>query len=87
MCNSYKTEALKMFGKHILDLAPSQINNRNSEGSFIALKNGDILFVYTRYGGAGHYDHCTADLYGMISSDDGESFSDPFLVFSLACLL
>ena len=71
-----------MFGKHILDLAPSQINNRNSEGSFIALKNGDILFVYTRYGGAGHYDHCTADLYGMISSDDGESFSDPFLVFS-----
>ena len=38
-----------MFGKHILDLAPSRTNNRNSEGSFITLKNGNILFVYTRY--------------------------------------
>ena len=58
-----------MFGKHILDLAPSQTNNRNSEGSFITLKNGNILFVYTRYRGAGHGDECTADLYGMISAD------------------
>ena len=71
-----------MFGKHILDLAPSQTNNRNSEGSFITLKNGDILFVYTRYRGAGHGDECTADLYGMISTDGGESFGEPFLVFS-----
>ena len=71
-----------MFGKHILDLAPSQTNNRNSEGSFITLKNGDILFVYTRYRGAGHGDECTADLYGMTSADGGDSFGDPFLVFS-----
>ena len=71
-----------MFGKHILDLAPSQTNNRNSEGSFITLKNGEILFVYTRYRGAGHGDECTADLYGMISTDGGESFGEPFLVFS-----
>ena len=71
-----------MFGKHILDLAPSLTNNRNSEGSFITLKNGNILFVYTRYRGAGHGDECTADLYGMISSDGGESFGEPFSVFS-----
>ena len=71
-----------MFGKHILDLAPSQTNNRNSEGSFITLKNGNILFVYTRYRGAGHGDECTADLYGMISADNGESFGEPFLVIS-----
>lgn len=71
-----------MLGKQICDLAPSQTNNRNSEGSFILLKNGDILFVYTRYRGAGHEDECTADLYGMLSSDDGESFGEPFLVFS-----
>ncbi len=71
-----------MLGKHILDLAPSQMNNRNSEGSFITLKNGDILFVYTRYRGAGHNDECTADLCGMISTDEGETFGAPFLVFS-----
>ena len=68
--------------KHILDLAPSQNNNRNSEGAFITLENGDILFVYTRYRGAGYDDECTADLYGMISTDEGESFEEPFLVFS-----
>ncbi len=71
-----------MFGKHILDLAPSQTNNRNSEGSFITLKNGNVLFVYTRYRGAGHNDECTADLYGMVSVDGGESFGEPFLVVS-----
>ena len=71
-----------MFGKHICDLAPSQTNNRNSEGAFITLKNGDILFIYTRYRGNGNGDECTADLYGMISADDGESFGEPFLVFS-----
>ena len=71
-----------MFGKHICDLAPSQWNNRNSEGSFITLKNGNILFIYTRYRGVGHHDECTADLYGMISTDGGESFGEPFPVFS-----
>ena len=71
-----------MIERHICDLAPSSDNNRNSEGAFIELKNGNILFVYTRYRGAGHGDECTADLYGMISADEGEHFSDPFLVFT-----
>ncbi len=71
-----------MIGKHVCDLAPSRTNNRNSEGSFLTLKNGEILFVYTRYRGAGHHDECTADLYGLLSTDDGESFGEPFLVFS-----
>lgn len=71
-----------MPGKWICDLAPSQENNRNSEGAFITLKNKDILFVYTRYGNAGHGDECVADLYGMVSKDGGESFGEPFLVVS-----
>ncbi len=72
----------QMFGKHILDLAPGQENNRNSEGSFITLQNGNILFIYTRYRGEGHHDECTADLYGMVSTDGGESFGEPYPVFS-----
>lgn len=71
-----------MTEKHICDLAPNRDNNRNSEGAFIDLKNGQILFVYTRYRGTGHGDECAADLYGMISADDGEHFGEPFLVFS-----
>ena len=71
-----------MFGKKICDLAPGQTNNRNSEGAFITLKNGNILFIYTRYRAAGHDDECTADLYGMLSADEGESFGEPFPVFT-----
>ena len=37
-----------MFGKFICDLAPTPENRRNSEGCFLTLKDGRILFVYTR---------------------------------------
>lgn len=67
-------------GRKICDLIPCEENNRNSEGSFIQLKNKDILFVYSRYGGNGLTDHATSDLYGIISHDDGESFGEPFPV-------
>ncbi|MBR5505885.1 MAG: exo-alpha-sialidase [Clostridia bacterium] len=72
-----------MFGKIICDLPPTKDNNRNSEGSFIKLKNGNIMFVYSRYGEKGCGDSDKADLYAMISTDDGETFSTPYL--SLAC--
>ena len=68
----------------VLDLAPSQGNPRNSEGAFITLKNGDILFVYSRYGGESWRDHAQADLYGIISKDNGLSFSEPFLVLPMS---
>jgi len=36
----------------VLDLDPGPDNPRNSEGAFVTLKSGRILFVYTRfYGG------------------------------------
>ena len=68
-----------MFGKHILDLAPTPENRRNSEGCFLTLKDGRLLFVYTRYGAEGYHDGCNADLYGIISEDNGETFGEPFL--------
>lgn len=71
-----------MIGKIICDLIPNESNNRNSEGAFIRLKNNDILFVYTRYRGHGKEDHSEADLYGLISCDNGESFGEPVLIFS-----
>lgn len=71
-----------MIGKIICDLAPSKQNNRNSEGAFIKLKNGELLYAYTRYRGEGHGDSCKADLYGIISNDNGESFGKEFLLLS-----
>ena len=67
-----------MYGKIICDLAPSENNNRNSEGSFITLNNGDILFAYSRYGGEGDDDGSVSDIYACISTDGGETFSEPY---------
>ena len=67
----------------ILDLAPTKENRRNSEGDFILLKDGSILFVYSRYG-AGDGDGDAADLYAIRSSDGGRSFSEPRLLVSRA---
>lgn len=54
-------------------LAPSEENPRNSEGDFIALKDGRVLFVYTHFtGGAG--DHATAHLAGRYSADGGATW-------------
>lgn len=71
-----------MIGKTICDLIPNKSNNRNSEGAFIKLKNGNLLFAYTRYRDGGYDDHEPADIYGMLSEDDGESFGSPFLLLS-----
>jgi hypothetical protein len=67
-----------MYGKIIKDLVPSAENKRNSEGSFIDLENGDILFVYSRYGSYCADDNSPADLYACISHDSGDSFGEPY---------
>ncbi len=67
-----------MIGKILCDLVPDSTNERNSEGAFLPLQNGDILFAYTRYRNGGFDDHCTADIYGLLSHDGGESFGHPF---------
>ena len=56
-------------------LAPTEENPRNSEGDFIALKDGRTLFVYTHFtGGSG--DHSTAHLAGRFSSNGGETWDE-----------
>lgn len=57
-----------------LALSPSENNPRNSEGDFIELRDGRILFVYTHFvGGAG--DHDNAYLASRVSADRGRSWS------------
>jgi len=46
----------------VLELLSGPGNPRNSEGSFVALKDGRILYVYTHYNGASWHDHASADL-------------------------
>lgn len=58
-----------------LKLSPGDNNPRNSEGAFVTLKNGNILFVYTRYSGKKSGDHDPAILASRISPDGGKTWS------------
>lgn len=59
-----------------LQLNPGTDNPRNSEGDFITLGDGRILFVYTHYTGVSTDDHAPAFLAGRYSSDGGKTWSD-----------
>ncbi|HEY1378779.1 MAG TPA: sialidase family protein, partial [Gemmataceae bacterium] len=56
-------------------LPPGPGNPRNSEGSFLPLADGRVLFVYTRFtGGAG--DNAAAALAARCSADGGRTWTD-----------
>jgi hypothetical protein len=56
-------------------LPPGPGNPRNSEGSFIQLKDGRVLLVYSHFIGGGG-DNSAAYLAGRFSSDNGHTWSD-----------
>lgn len=60
----------------VLSLQPSLDNPRNSEGDFINLKDGRILFVYSHYYGTSASDHATAYLAGRYSNDGGKTWME-----------
>lgn len=64
----------------VLDLAPGPGNQRNSEGSFLRMADGTILFAYSRYRAAGYGDHCACDIALVRSGDEGESWSAPEII-------
>lgn len=59
----------------VLKLAPNDNNPRNSEGAFVTLKNGRILFIYSHYTGTGSGDHDPAYLAGRYSDDGGKTWT------------
>jgi hypothetical protein len=63
----------------VLDLDPSKDNPRNSEGGFITLKSGRVLFVYTRFYGRAD-DASPAQLVSIDSADAGLTWSKPHKV-------
>ena len=63
-------------------LPPREGNPRNSEGSFIRNKNGDILFAYSRYHGDSVHDHASCDIAMIVSSDEGETWSKERIIAS-----
>lgn len=68
----------------VQDIKSGENNPRNSEGDFITLKDGRILFVYSKYTGSSTSDFAPANLVGRYSSDGGKTWTntDPILVKS-----
>jgi Neuraminidase (sialidase) len=62
-------------GPRKTNLLPPAVNNpRNSEGDFLPLKDGLLLFVYTKFTG-GTADHARAHLAARYSGDAGRTWS------------
>lgn len=70
----YQTKEIDGVEKNRL-LPPKEGNPRNSEGDFIQLKDGRILFVFTKFTGSGG-DHGAAHLAGRYSSDGGSTWTN-----------
>jgi predicted neuraminidase len=65
----------KIVNDVVLELNPTESNPRNSEGAFITLSDGTIMFAYTRYYG-GAADHSKADIVGRYSADGGNTWTE-----------
>lgn len=63
-----------MLLKHLLDLPPVPGNPRNSEGAFLPLRDGRVLFVYSRFSGSVQ-DDAAAELWALTL--DGDTASPP----------
>ena len=59
----------------VLELPPGPNNPRNSEGAFLSLNDGRIMFAYSRYYGKSSSDHATADIAARYSSDKGATWT------------
>lgn len=66
--------------KLVLDIEPTSTNGRNSEGSFLRLKDGTIMFAYSRYSSASANDHANCDIAAIYSGDEGETWSEPSII-------
>lgn len=74
-CNSNQPIS-KDSGKEItIRLEPKEGNPRNSEGDFIQLNDGSILFVYTHFT-SGTGDNASAYLAGRYSYDQGKTWTN-----------
>ncbi len=59
----------------VLNLDTGRNNPRNSEGDFITLKDGKILFIYSHFTGTSGSDFGNGYLASRISKDDGKTWS------------
>jgi hypothetical protein len=65
----------RLQGATVIPLLPPRPGNpRNTEGAFVTLRDGRILFAYTKFTG-GDDDHAAAIIAGRFSADGGRTWS------------
>jgi hypothetical protein len=67
-------------GKVVLELPPGGNNPRNSEGDFVTLNDGRILFAYSRFTGDVGHDDAPSDVVALTSSNGGERWGNETVV-------
>ena len=72
---SENSETTNADNRIVLELPPRDNNPRNSEGAFVTLGDGRILFAYTHFYGDNWRDDATARICGRISTDSGLTWS------------
>ena len=79
-------EKPNILSSRLVAMLPRGDNNpRNSEGDFAVLKNGDILFAYSRYVGESGDDDAPCNVAALRSHDGGKSFAPvPFYLAQAA---
>lgn len=63
------------------DLDPTREHPRHTEGSFVTLNSGRILFNYSQFS-EGQHDHSPSDIAEIHSDDQGRTWSRPRVVIS-----
>ena len=67
----------------VCEIAPNAVYTRNSEGDFIRLADGRLLFAYTRYLDQ-YSDDAASSIVAMVSDDEGETWSEAWEVLNAA---
>ncbi|MCB0687101.1 MAG: exo-alpha-sialidase [Saprospiraceae bacterium] len=73
-CGNNKEEHVAQEISTVLRIPPTEGNPRNSEGDFIELEDGSILFIYSHFTG-GSSDYAHAELRGRVSIDRGRNWT------------
>ncbi|WP_276346839.1 sialidase family protein [Daejeonella sp. JGW-45] len=74
-CNVLSTSNKEPSKSAVLRLNPGENNPRNSEGDFITLKDGRILFIYSHFSGKSGSDFGNGYLASRYSGDKGKTWS------------
>lgn len=70
---------MKKIGREVLFYGADDKCSRMGEGDFLRLRDGRIMYAYTKYG-ASCGDHDAADIYACYSSDEGDTWGGDRLV-------